>query len=149
MAGNLTSEKGVRKRLTTSPDTFPLLIATNRTDAHPIRPSNVSTPISMTRRSPVQVAAALDQSPACRSESHCPSCRSGAGCVSQPVGTQTCARFKRAVSMLCGRAYKDGLSCNRDSIPKITGSCIRHDGSNDGIGLCDALKACIRGWCNG
>jgi hypothetical protein len=33
------------------------------------------------------------------------------------------------------RAHKDGLSCNRGSTQKITGSCIRHDGSKDGVAL--------------
>ena len=34
-----------------------------------------------------------------------------------------------------GRAHKDGLSCNRGSTQEISGSRIRHDGSNDGVGL--------------
>ena len=34
-----------------------------------------------------------------------------------------------------GRAHKDGLSCNRGSIRDITGSCVRHDGSNDRVAL--------------
>lgn len=34
-----------------------------------------------------------------------------------------------------GRAHKDGLSCNRNSIQNTTGSRIRHDGSIDCVAL--------------
>ena len=57
------------------------------------------------------------------------------GARAKPIGTQTCASSKRPVSVRRGRAHKDGLDCNRGSTQDITGSRIRHDGSNDRVAL--------------
>ena len=53
----------------------------------------------------------------------------------KPIGTQTCASFRRPVSVRRGRAHKDGLGCNRGSTQDIAGSCIRHNGSKDSVAL--------------
>lgn len=86
---------------------------------------------------------------------------SGAGCASQsidrppgsgckllqscesrakPVATQTCASFKRPVSVRRRGAHKDGLCCNRGSILVIAGSRIPCDGSKDSVALLRLAK---------
>jgi hypothetical protein len=58
----------------------------------------------------------------------------------KPVATQTCASFKRPVSVQRRGAHKDGLSCNRGSTQAIAGSRIRHDGSKFGVALLRLAK---------
>jgi hypothetical protein len=46
-------------------------------------------------------------------------------------------------------AHKDGLSCNRGSTQNITGSRVRHDGSNDGVTTVAVEENCTRAWHKG
>jgi len=63
----------------------------------------------------------------------------------KPIGTQTCASFKRPVSVQRRGAHKDGLSCNRGSTQNITGSRIRHDDSKDSVALLRLAKGLHQG----